>query len=255
MLNCSRRFVQSVSDSIATRLSRALRISDYKAPIPPTAVVTPDLPQATEMEKKGNRLDKFLSGVASMFNEEKYSDTTVLIHGVTLHAHRLIICLQSPYFTKALKEAFVEGSTGAIEFQEGSGIAHWRVFEYLYTGNYSDSLSNKDFEEDPELCKDLRVYVLADMFFLEDLKALALEKFKRNLEDLWMSDSFPECVREVYKSTYERDHALRSVVVEVAATHAHDLGSNGIFKDLVYEGGDFVVDYFEKLLYIMEPNE
>ncbi|KAF2175219.1 hypothetical protein K469DRAFT_78298 [Zopfia rhizophila CBS 207.26] len=59
-----RRLVQSVSDRIATRLSWALRISDYKAPIPPTAVVTPDLPQATEMEKKGNRLDKFLSGVA-----------------------------------------------------------------------------------------------------------------------------------------------------------------------------------------------
>ncbi|KAF2181195.1 hypothetical protein K469DRAFT_589870, partial [Zopfia rhizophila CBS 207.26] len=97
--------------------------------------------------------------------------------------------------------------------------------------------------------KDLRVYALADMFFLEDLKALALEKFKRNLEELWMSDSFPECVREVYKSTYERDRALRSVVVEVAATHAHDLGSKEIFKDLICEGGDFVVDYFEKLLY------
>lgn len=73
------------------------------------------------MEKTGNRSDKFLSGVASMFNEEKYSDTTIQIHGVTLYAHRLILCLQSPYFTKALQATFAEGSTGKIEFQEGFG--------------------------------------------------------------------------------------------------------------------------------------
>ncbi|KAF2189908.1 hypothetical protein K469DRAFT_723743 [Zopfia rhizophila CBS 207.26] len=169
-----------------------------------------------------------------MFNEEKYSDTTIIIHSITLHAHRLVLCLQSPYFTKALQVAFAEGSMRTIEFQEGSGIAHWRVFEYLYTGNYSDGLSSKDFEEDPELCKDLRVYALADMFFLEDLKALALEKFKRNLGELWMSDSFLECVWEV------------------AATHAHDLGSKEIFKDLICEGEDFVVDYFPQLLVSQE---
>lgn len=83
-----------------------------------------------------------LTNISSMFNNEKYSDATVLIHDVTLHAHKAVICIQSAYFAKAFQEAFVEGNLGTITFDEGSGAAHWRVFEYLYTGNYSDDLSN-----------------------------------------------------------------------------------------------------------------
>ncbi|KAF2187347.1 hypothetical protein K469DRAFT_570324, partial [Zopfia rhizophila CBS 207.26] len=170
---------------------------------------------------------------------------------------------QSPYFAKAFQEAFVEGSTGTLEFQEGSGIAPWRVFEYLYTGDYSDELSNKDLEGKQatntspatQTNSDLQVYALADMFFLEDLKALALKKFQQKSRDLWMSDSVPECIREVYKSTYEQDRGIRSAVVEVAASHVHDLSNKGIFKNLVREGGDFVVDYFENLRQTMKPNK
>ena len=83
-----------------------------------------------------------LTKMPRMFNNEKYSDATVLIHDVTLHAHKSVICIQSAYFAKAFQEAFVEGNLGMITFDEGSGAAHWRVFEYLYTGDYSDDLSN-----------------------------------------------------------------------------------------------------------------
>ncbi|OCK74090.1 hypothetical protein K432DRAFT_410158 [Lepidopterella palustris CBS 459.81] len=181
-----------------------------------------------------------------MFNEERYSDTTILIHGVSLHAHQLVLYLQSPYFKKAFQESFVEGNTKILKFQDGSGIAYWRLFEYLYTGDYSDNVSNKDLEEDPKLFKDPRVYALADMFFLEDLKLLALKKFQEKLKDLWRSNLFPECVREVYRSTYKRDRAMRSTVVEAAATYVRKLGTKGIFKDLIREGRDFAVDYIQK---------
>jgi len=69
----------------------------------------------------------------------------ILIHGVTLPVHKSIICIQSVYFEKAFQEAFVEGSSGVLTFNDGSGAAYWRVFEYLYTGDYSDDLVN-DFQ-------------------------------------------------------------------------------------------------------------
>lgn len=81
----------------------------------------------------------------SIFNQETYSDITILIRNVTLPAHRLVICLQSSYFEDTFPEAFDQGK-GILEFQQGSGIAYWRVFEYLYTGDYSDEASNKDLE-------------------------------------------------------------------------------------------------------------
>jgi hypothetical protein len=80
-----------------------------------------------------------------MFNDARYSDATVVIHGKILPVHKSVICTQSAYFEKAFQNAFVEGSAGVLTFDNDSGAAHWRVFEYLYTGDYSDDLSH-DFE-------------------------------------------------------------------------------------------------------------
>jgi hypothetical protein len=66
----------------------------------------------------------------------------ILIHGVKLPVHKSIICTQSLYFENAFQEAFVEGSSGVLKFNDGSGAAYWRVLEYLYTGDYSDDLSD-----------------------------------------------------------------------------------------------------------------
>jgi DNA primase large subunit len=46
------------------------------------------------------------------------------------------------------------------------------------------------------------------MFFLEDLKALATAKFQQKLEELWTSESFPDCIREVHATTLESDRAM-----------------------------------------------
>jgi len=77
-----------------------------------------------------------------MFNDARYSDATVAIHGKELPVHRLIICPQSKYFENAFQEGFAEGSSRVLKYEDGSGAAYWRVFEYLYTGDYSDDLSH-----------------------------------------------------------------------------------------------------------------
>ena len=87
------------------------------------------------------------------------------------------------------------------------------------------------------------------MFFLEDLKALATAKLQQKLEELWTSESFPECIREVYATTPESDRAMRSAVVEVAKDHVSELGKKVAFKDLIYDGGDFAVQYFESVVF------
>jgi hypothetical protein len=85
------------------------------------------------------------------------------------------------------------------------------------------------------------------MFFLDDIKALSTAKLQIKLQDLWTSDSFPDCIREIYNSTPNSDRLIRSAVVEVARVHAGELGCKDIFKDLIYEGGDFAVDFVESI--------
>lgn len=60
----------------------------------------------------------------------------------TIYGYKFIIRRSTAYFEKAFQEAFVEGSLGMLTFNDGSGAAHWRVLEYLYTGDYSDDISN-----------------------------------------------------------------------------------------------------------------
>jgi len=83
-----------------------------------------------------------LTDLLRLFNNTKYSDARILIRDVTLPVHKSVICIQSEYFEKAFQESFVEGSSGELRFNDGSGAAHWRILEYMYIGDYSDDLSS-----------------------------------------------------------------------------------------------------------------
>lgn len=103
------------------------------------------------------------------------------------------------------------------------------------------------------LLKEPRVYALADMFFLEDLKAVAIAKLQQKLQDLWKSDSFPECIREIYTTTPENDLGMRSAVVEMAKLHVRELVSKDKFKALICEGGDFAFQCLESVVFSSPP--
>ncbi|KAF2016867.1 hypothetical protein BU24DRAFT_490147 [Aaosphaeria arxii CBS 175.79] len=191
---------------------------------------------------------KLIQHIASLFNNEKYSDATIQIHDVMLPVHKSIICIQSEYFEKAFQnERFEESQSGTIKFKENSGAAYWRVIEYLYKGDYSEALSTHEFEDDPEHLRDSRVYVLADMFLLEGLKTLSITKLRLKLEKHWMTDLFLECIREIYGSTSNETCGLRSTVIAVATGHARDLAKNEAFNNLLREGGDFAAEYVSAL--------
>ncbi|KAH8688644.1 hypothetical protein GQ44DRAFT_638059 [Phaeosphaeriaceae sp. PMI808] len=188
-----------------------------------------------------------------MFNKKDYSDVTVSIHGTKLYAHRFVVCVQSPFFAKAFQDKkFLEGETGEIEFHDASAMAYWRVFQYLYTGDYLDDLKVEGLEDayldldDPAMLKDSTVYALADMFFIKELKALALVKLQHRFKVKWQGELFPECVREVYAIT-KGASSMRSAVAQVAADRGKDLQGEQTFLDLLHEGGDFVVDFYKAL--------
>ncbi|KAI1292581.1 BTB/POZ domain-containing protein [Xylaria venustula] len=184
-----------------------------------------------------------IEGIAKLFNNPDHADLQINIGQYQLPAHSVVLASQSPFFQKALSENFREGKLKQFLFKEGSVHAHWRVFEYMYTGNYAEeSVQVLDTQDDDELVKDVRVYVTAEFFMLDNLKQFALEKFKSRLEMLWVSELFVDCIREVYASTTESEHGLRGAVVGVAYANRAELWEKKAFRDLVYDGGAFTVD-------------
>ncbi|KAI0994485.1 hypothetical protein K3495_g13697 [Podosphaera aphanis] len=190
---------------------------------------------------------------ASLFNNPKFSDVTIKIFDVVLHAHKTVICSQSKYFEKALQEGsqqFLEAGTKTIEFKEGSGAAYWRVFEYLYTGHYSDELSTTELTDDPKLLKDVRVYGLADMFLIEKLKTLSEAKFEEKIQSCKLDDSYFACVREVYEKTHEQNSRMRGMVVHAALCRIESYKTMPEYKQdldkfgrIMTKGGHFARDY------------
>ncbi|KFY91878.1 hypothetical protein V500_04419, partial [Pseudogymnoascus sp. VKM F-4518 (FW-2643)] len=73
----------------------------------------------------------------SLFNNEKYSDVTLLIgeSKTTFPAHRLVLGIRSPYFDDALQSKFKEAVTNEFTFDKDSPHALWRVLQYIYTGD------------------------------------------------------------------------------------------------------------------------
>lgn len=77
---------------------------------------------------------------------------------------------------------------------------------------------------------------------MNDLKTIAREKFERQLQQHWISDTFADCIREVYETTQQSDTAMRRAAVDVARENTGQLYSQKSFQALLREVGDFAVD-------------
>jgi hypothetical protein len=81
------------------------------------------------------------------------------------------------------------------------------------------------------------------MFRIDQLKVLSCQKFEEQLQKHWISDTFPDCIREVYStSTNNEFNTIRKVVVNVVALHQSELAQKRSIQELIREVGDFAVD-------------
>lgn len=95
------------------------------------------------------------------------------------------------------------------------------------------------------------MYALADLFRIEELKKLSVQKFKAQMknEKVWTGtcEAFADCIREVYTSTPDPDFLMRNAAVQVVVGHIKDLSKNKWIQDLIRDEGEFAVDLFQHI--------
>lgn len=93
------------------------------------------------------------------------------------------------------------------------------------------------------------MYALADLFHIEELKKLSVQKFRAKIENekLWAHEAFAGCIREVYTSTPDQDVLMRKAVVQVFVAHIKDLCQNKWIQDLIRDEGEFAVDLIQHI--------
>ncbi|QYT01610.1 BTB domain-containing protein [Trichoderma simmonsii] len=143
-----------------------------------------------------------------------------------------------------------EGIERKFEFSEGSMHAHWRMFEYIYRGEYTldPAMPLDSIADDEDLLKDIRVYQLADYFQIESLKNYAFQNFKTRIQALWVSENLIDCIREVYELPSNVSYEMRIVVAKIARKHLVDLWDKKTFRNLIREGGQFVIDIMKDII-------
>jgi hypothetical protein len=77
-----------------------------------------------------------------LFRNPKYSDATIIIYGVELPVHKVVLCTQSKEMEELFDKNPNKEKPNVLTLNEGSGAAHWRLIEFLYTGDYSDEMPN-----------------------------------------------------------------------------------------------------------------
>lgn len=70
---------------------------------------------------------------------------------------------------------------------------------------------------------DVRLFAIADKYFIEPLKHLAAEKFAGRCKDEWPTAAFADAVAEVYNTAPENDNALQSIVVNTVKEHDKEI--------------------------------
>ncbi|OAQ69694.1 BTB/POZ fold domain-containing protein [Pochonia chlamydosporia 170] len=197
---------------------------------------------------KITRTDAIISAIGMSFDNATNADVKIFLRGLELPAHGIVLCAQSKYFETALNSRMKEADTREFKYSEGSIHAYWRTFEYMYKGEYSEELVAKlDALDDDELSKHVRVYQLADYFGVQTLKDYSLGKLRLKVQELWVSETFVDCIRDVYQSTIDPDCEMRKIVVDTAWSHFKSLWGKKPFRELVREGGDFAVDLMGKI--------
>lgn len=184
----------------------------------------------------------------------------------TWNVHKLVVCTQSDFFSKACDGSFVvwmpsdvlmseykltlrqEAQENKITLSDDDSDVIDVMLRYLYHFDYSDEIEGGI----PPLLLNLHLFAIADKYFIEPLQKLATEKFNRRAYEHWASDAFAETLETLFESSFAEGslETLRLIVLEVVKEHAKELFNNdayGRFQMATVSAPAFLFEYVKSI--------
>ncbi|KAJ3492733.1 hypothetical protein NLG97_g5179 [Lecanicillium saksenae] len=198
----------------------------------------------------GNRIGPLQTMMKESFNNALLSDITIFIKGLSFPAHSFVLAAQCDFFKKALTKANLKNQARTeFHYEEWQPHACWRMFEYLYKGDYSTGPVPGIKELDEKTTqRHILVYAVAEAFGLESLQELATARFSQCMKLEKIDESFVDCVRLVFKVTKTKQNMLRKEMMGIIDQHSKTLWKVSGFRALVHDYGSFAVEFTAKLL-------
>ena len=106
-----------------------------------------------------------------------------------------------------------EAREGRIDLSHDDENAVAAMLHFFYYGDY-------DQETPTPLLFHVKVYLIADKYFVGPLGSLALNKFRDAVLTTWYKDEFADAVAAIYGSTASSEDAFRKTIVAISKARA-----------------------------------
>ena len=121
-----------------------------------------------------------------------------------------MFCCRSIYLRRL---RFKEATDNKVTLNDDDPLAVEALIHYLYNFEY-DTINDRQTDV-PQIVLDVRVWVIADKYFVEPLKELAAEYFEGRNCNEWMEPDFAKAIVEVYTTTLEGCALRESIIFTV----------------------------------------
>ncbi|TLS24333.1 hypothetical protein PpBr36_08538 [Pyricularia pennisetigena] len=184
---------------------------------------------------------------------EKFKDVTVLCGDETFELHKVVLCSNSEFFTKAFCGYFAEPNDSQINLHEEDAETFERLVQFCYTGTYIDCTAGSEQEgervkldhgdesigsqlETPlappkEILEPLRstlvagkVYIMAERLLMPAAKIFALERFRAGVDELLLwtgllhtGPEWIDLIDRIYTDLLETDIAIKEPTCRLIA--------------------------------------
>ena len=203
-----------------------------------------------------------------LYRTKEHVDLYIVCKGREWKAHKVVVCSQSEYFQRQCSGEFKvhimtrgyedpqvaylmmqEAKENTIDLSDDDPQAVDAMLYYLYNWDYHDQ--GNDQQQVSPIVLDVRVFAIADKFFVEPLKQLSADKFAKRAEAEWTMPNFAMAIAEVYDIIPEHEDTLEQMVVRVVKDHAGDLFDEtkryGHFTKVIRERAELAADVSEAL--------
>ncbi|KAJ5549655.1 BTB/POZ protein [Penicillium frequentans] len=188
----------------------------------------------------GQVVGDMTASIQSFFQSAQFSDLVIKTEEQEFKVHRLIVCGQSEYFARLYKANWTETTENMIHLKDDDPRAIEAMIHFMYGFDYDSS--GNDFSRVSPMLFNIKVYQVADKYFVPQLKQRAKDKFGQIARTCWQMDDFPVAIAEAYQCTQKNDRDLRELLVKISQDHIAELTENEKFCSILQETIGFAAD-------------
>lgn len=163
----------------------------------------------------------FVEGANRLYSSGIYTDLVVTCNGHEWKVHKFCLCAHSDFFQSTCGGEFKEAKESKVDLKDDDPQAVEGLIHYCYNFDYPDHINGQAGVS--PLVLDIRVFAIADKYFVEPLKQLAIKKFETRVKTEWDTAAFADAAGEVYQSTAQGPNPLKSIVVSTVKEHSTGL--------------------------------